>query len=222
MKKLNTYTKSMLILVIIGVGVGLVLGKIFELYAKANGIETNVITSNPLVQSSEPMDVAISNPLPQNVEQLVASSDIIVIGKVGAIVNQEITYGYGEEAEELARLDQQTSTPLGLPVIDYEIIVEEIILGTDDFQKETSLIFRIPGSHNPNVRETELIVEGETKLLFLSANPDGKTYGVTSLMHIMTIEGQTIVYYNGGVDVIPFGATDALSFIVSVKNVAKN
>lgn len=184
------------------------------------GIAYNEMNKVSSTNAETYSDTMIPNPLPDNIEHLVKSADIIIVGKVGDVVNTEIFYGYGPEAEELSKQDEETSALLGLPIVDYEITVEEVILGTNDLEKNSTILFRMPGASEPENRDTDFIEEGQQKLLFLTANPDG-TYGISSFMHLMSIEGEAIHYYFEGEKRSPFGfeIRNASQFIGLVKQV---
>lgn len=200
------YWLGLILITVIGLGIGIAQGK-----SK---------TSTPLMDVEIRSDTMIPNPLPDSVDHLVESSDIIVVGKVGEAVNTEIFYGYGSEAEDLARQDKETSATLGLPIVDYEIIVEEVILGSTDLEQNGTILFRIAGAPEPENRDTGFIEIGDRKLLFLTANPDG-TYGISSFMHLMSIEGESITYFFEGEKRTPLGSknTRASRFINLVKNI---
>lgn len=186
------YLLALMLITVIGLGLGMAYG-----YTRHRPVNE---------ESTSHSNTMIPNPLPESVDHLVRSSDLIVVGKVGEVVNTEIFYGYGPEAEELASQDKETSANLGLPVVDYEIVVEQVIMTNSNTEQNGTILLRIAGAPEPENRDSNFIEVGTRKLLFLTANPDG-TYGISSFMHLMSIEAESVTYYFEGEKRTPFGLT---------------
>ena len=184
-------------------------------------------TRNTVNLVAEPRkDVSISSPLPNTIQALVDSADIVVVAQVEEIANQEIVY-FGENADTLAErdkanVDELGYPKLGLPMIDYEIRVQDILKSKLDLTIGDTILYRVPGAHNPEWRDPNFVQAGDRKLLFLTANPNGTTYGIESDMHMMTIDGSTLTYYHNGKHVYPFDESNLPSFLVEIEKILIN
>jgi len=181
--KIKRVIVLLLVVAVIGAAAGIVHGRL-----KAKGLRD--------------VSTGIENPVPQTMKELISSSDLIVIGTVAHQVNQDIFYGYDIGAKRRAVLDKASLTPLGVPVTDYEIDVEHVILDDGTVAAGRPVILRIIESPDAGSRSTPKI--GDRRLFFLGQNPDQKTYGLQSLMHQVDINGDFATYYRGPSSLLPF------------------
>ncbi len=130
------------------------------------------------------------NSPPESLEDLVKTSDLIVVGSVKEILDNRIFYGYQDSAEELAWLDKQTPIPVGVYKTDFLLKVSQFIKGRDLAEKSKKLVLRIT---SPNkLANLESIKDRMKKnpgkihqqVFFLRKNPD-QTYSLNSLMGAM-------------------------------------
>ncbi|MDP2347258.1 MAG: hypothetical protein Q8N34_05995 [Gammaproteobacteria bacterium] len=108
---------------------------------------------------------------PKTLESLIGTSAIIVKGRFGKFVKSELFYGFGNSREAMIRIygySEQEADEIGLPVSDYEILVDEVLLG-DPALKGSTILYRlseIPQDagkfQDPNI----------DRLFFLVRNPD--------------------------------------------------
>jgi len=160
-------------------------------------------------------------PLPHNLKELVATSDIIITGEIGEIVKIETFYGYSEHAQEIAELAQQSGFPLGIPLVDFSITVDEIIMDDAEFPDRNTLILRTFQDHEHVLTPEAITARAGKAIFFLSRNPDNQTYGIHSIMHQLNIDecGKVIYSFEGKV-FTPFGESIAASdFIERIKRV---
>jgi len=129
--------------------------------------------------------------LPENMNQLVKSSDLIIIGTIGEIVNKQKFWGYGETAEFIAKMDPPPPDSLALPLVDYSINVREVIMDDKDYpisKSKKEVILRVFEDEYYLSSESAKLDKEGTMIFFLGRNPDGKTYGVSSLMHKIRLD----------------------------------
>lgn len=128
--------------------------------------------------------------IPYDVETLINSPDIIVKGRFGRLLNHEIWFGYSDTRETIQKRlgdDAARVDEYGLPSSEYEIIIDEVLLG--DIEGGT-VVYRLLESNPNNRRYTN---ESDEKLFFLTLNPDG-TYGRLGVPYILTKKNGIYAY----------------------------
>jgi hypothetical protein len=156
--------------------------------------------------------------LPKTLSELVNNADLIVVGKIGPIVNQEMYYGSGADAARLEAEDKASGTHLGLPIVDYSVDVERVLFdgvslgGVDP-------VFRLYGYPGMN---TDLPEIGERYLLFLKKDPSSGTFGLQSIMHRISLDGP-IPTFRFGQEKLPFltKRTTPEEFITQIAGLAE-
>lgn len=150
--------------------------------------------------------IALHSPPPENLDDLIENSVIIVVGTFGEIAESGNFYGYGDDAALLAEKDKETFFSIGLPKIDIPIYIKELIKGDDLFYAgdQSMIIFRyFENLESATSEEAIKDREGE-KLFFLGRNPDNETYGIgtiASLIHLDDPESGGLTYTE------PYGVT---------------
>lgn len=131
----------------------------------------------------------VYNRLPKELGELVKTSDLILIGTIGEIIDERLFYGYQDKdnADRLAQKEQETPFTLGLPLVDYTVHVQEIIMDDKRFPlTETNthtIIYRTFEDHD-EVSSASAVNDRRGKMVFfLSRNPVNETYGITSFLH---------------------------------------
>jgi hypothetical protein len=185
MLSINKKRASLLLFVVVlGLGIGLA-------YARLNAKDYGIPST------------AMEGPTPRTMEELASGADLIIVGRVGQVVNQGTFYGYDTGAKKRAMLDKSSPTSLGIPITDYEIDIERVLLDDGTVSSGKPVILRILENFqasSPSIPKT-----GARRLFFLTHNPDHATYGISSLLNQIDIERPAAVYYNGKTDVLPFG-----------------
>ena len=128
--------------------------------------------------------------IPQDVETLVSSPDVIFKGRFGKLLSHEPWWGYEETRESMQKRlgdDAHLVDTLGLPSSLYEIVVDEILAGDIE---GASIVYRMLESTPGDRRYTN---ESDEKLFFLTRNPDG-TYGRLGLPFILTRRDGSYVF----------------------------
>lgn len=132
---------------------------------------------------------------------MIETADLVVIGTIEEIVDEFLFYGYDTDMiDQYRKMEEELQTTLSLPFADYRVSVEEILMNKPDGhlmasskveaidKQQLSLVFRKIGNEPTNL--------GMEMMLFLSINPDGKTYGVGSVEGQLNLTDSPISYYN--------------------------
>lgn len=158
-------------------------------------------------------------PAPDTVEQYMATSDVVLIGRMGNAVKAHKFYGYQASAAELKRIDAGTHLSVGIPVVDYEIEIQEVISDENSILKNLDTpVLRLFRDHN-HKELLEQVEDSGTFLLFLTLNPDNQTFGLYSLGHKVNIDGETPVFNVAGeVFEALRGEINSIELITAVRN----
>ncbi|MFK5971285.1 MAG: hypothetical protein QM487_14360 [Candidatus Marithrix sp.] len=163
-------------------------------------------------------------PFPKNIGDLVNTSDLIVIATIGEVLDKREFYGYQDDAELLAVKDKEIPIQLGLQIVDFSVKVTEIIQDDKEFPRlgsENSIIIRIFQSHDTLSSSIAVKERSGSMVLFLTRNPDDKTYGLYSAMHKIMFDNldKEVFYYLNGIDYkVPFIGKIAEVFINEVRD----
>jgi hypothetical protein len=159
----------------------------------------------PSFQGPEPeseIGAGMYTEVPRSLAELAESADLIVVGKIGPIVREEMYYGFDPGAAKREELDKVGDLHLGLPAVDYSIEVEDTLLENTHLSSDQPPVLRLFGYPGLN---TDLPEIGDRYMLFLRWNSDSGTFGPPSVMHWIALDGPTPVVHLGSRDVIPFG-----------------
>ena len=140
-------------------------------------------------------------PRPQSAGELVARADIIVLGTIDLVLQEQWLGSYGEDGMPLAVSEEN-----GIPVTDYVVKVEDVLKGDGTVRNDGRFVLRMTGHLSdesaiitPNV--FALPNPGDRLLFALGRNPDD-TYG-SGPEGLLKVDGDKVVY----IDDAPF-ATD--------------
>jgi hypothetical protein len=170
--------------------------------------ETPAVSAAPVVQSISPGAVQSVAPVssgsmiprPGNVEDLIARSQIIVVGTLAEDFEEIMIGGYGPDGKA------STDPEGAMAYTDYKVNIEEIIKGDDTVSAGTeSFVFRMFGHINvqkavPTSVLFKLPDPGDRLLFALGRNPDG-TYG-SGPEGLIDVESEAAVYEDG----VPFSS----------------
>jgi hypothetical protein len=124
----------------------------------------------------------------------------------------------------LAAKDKETPFPLGIPLVDFAVKVKEIIQDDKEFPRlnnEDSIILRTFQNHDNLSSPIAVKERSGSMILFLTRNPDDKTYGLYSIMHKVMFNNldEEVSYSLNGISyVISFAEkVKAKDFISKVK-----
>ncbi len=180
------------------------------------GLGLGAVYGASLLQANHAKMVEPNNgfevPLPSNMDKFVQDADVIVIGKVGSIVNQGRFWGYdiGAQERSSAPKDQLSGA---LPITDYQIEVEQVLLADSTITAGKPLLLRV--IQGPTDKDA---YAGTHRLFFLSVNPDNATYGLHYGFTSQIILDGSIVTDGVGRSV-PFAAQlNSTQFLDRVKN----
>lgn len=148
--------------------------------------------------------LGLDAPLPSSMAELVETSDVIVLARVGETVQQKRFFGYGADERSWAKLEAQSGRQLSLPLVDLRLEVLERIQDDDLSRAQEEMVLRLVAHHDENLRDPSAPKSGDTLLLFLSRNPDAQTYGLRSFAHAIRLDGRTARFTMGSEVRLPF------------------
>ncbi len=178
----------------------------------------NILTNNAY---------AISYPaLPSSAKDYLGTSDLIVVGRIGALHKVHKFYGYQGNADKLSKLDLTSPFSLALPMVDYEVDIEEIIKNDSLFPVNENikpLILRVIQNHDTIFNDKSTKENQGRFILFLSRNPDNETYGFYNFTHKVRLDNRNAKYLFGGQEFnVLDGTISSNDFVSIIKQEAEN
>jgi hypothetical protein len=142
-------------------------------------------------------------------EELASKAEVIVVGRVGPIVNQGAFAGYDAAGNIIP---SGTGGRPGIPITDFQVDVERVFKDNGTLRAGNPLILRMLGHPtNQAARDADrssyypMSYTGDRHLFFLSKNPDttyGFYYGPWSRL---VIDGQLVTASDGMRTPVRFG-----------------
>jgi hypothetical protein len=181
-------------------------------------------------------------PEAQNLEELVEQSDVIVVGKIGPVVNEGSFLGY-DTSGNLITSSPQTSKDepplLAVNFVDYEVKIQQVLKDDGSLNTGKKLVLRIPdtGPEADNPEQEVVISEPnpnrskpkssrrpdadlQRRIFILKQNPDKKTYGPYFFSQgLLMIDGSKVTKSNGKRSEIKVGKSNPNEFIQELKQV---
>lgn len=152
-------------------------------------------------RQAEPSSTLSLLPPPQSMEQLVKPANVIVVGTVGQIVRQGTFAGYDPAG---VTRNERPGDPVSsrLPITDFEIKVERVLLDDGIVQSGKPLILRMIGypTAAPADAQSQFPMSrpGDRNLFVLSRTPDNQAYGLYyGPWSRLIINGPTVTYSDG-------------------------
>ncbi|MBL4571520.1 MAG: hypothetical protein JKY93_03035 [Gammaproteobacteria bacterium] len=108
--------------------------------------------------------------IPKSMESLVGTSSVIIKGRFGNFLSNDLSFGYADTRESLKKAHALTDAELdriGVPISRYEIIVDEVLLGRVDESTVVYTLLELPPT------DRSFTHPAVTRLFFLVENPDG-------------------------------------------------
>ena len=156
------------------------------------------------------VNAAMPTGLPQDFNALVKSADLIFIGKFSRVSQKGLFFGYKENGEAQL-IDEDTiqylkrnylnrdfkidgrnvgkATIAGLPFVDYELVVDEILMDDTAATFPNQLIYRMQKNYMWLEKKGKRLTEDSVQRLFiLKRNPDNRSYNAPTVMHRLNIE----------------------------------
>ena len=164
--------------------------------------------------SVPPPSSASMLPYPSDVEQLVAWSDVIVLGTISSVLGEKQLGPY-VDGKQLPAGEEG-----GMPFTDYEVQVEKVLAGNDAVADGDTIVLRMFGHLSSKVAAITSVVfqlpsSGDRLLFALGRNPDG-TYG-TGPQGLLDVSGETVAFADGA----PFEAqTSPEQLMQDIRDVA--
>lgn len=157
---------------------------------RRSALKTLIVTFAALTFGATTSQATSYPPLPASVEDYLKTSHIAVIGRIGRVIKSHTFYGYQENAAERERLDPLTPLQLGFPVVDYEIVIEEVLMDDGYLAKRHGepLVLRVLQGHTVEEVAAAYAANRGRFIFFLSRNPDDVTYGTYSPAHKISLE----------------------------------
>lgn len=178
-------------------------------YVFSSAVTAQVRTISQL-EANEELDLH-SGFMPNSLASLVASSTIVVKGRLGAYLGNEPFYGYNdvsrendtrESLAEKLNIDIETADRLAIPVSSYELVIDEVLFGRGAIKSDT-IIFTLMEMEPQNRKASDPAVD---RLFFLVADQTGETFGAMGLTSIFSEDGKGN-YKPQPVGFIPEGVT---------------
>lgn len=145
-----------------------------------------VLLSTPFLRPIHRVDsLEASAPAPQNLEDLLADSSLILVGEVGPL-SQYLDFAvYGGDGQLLAhRPLAADGSPQGdIPATDYVLKVERVIRDDGSIAGGGQIVLRLAGhitedmKNLPGRYDNPFSFPGDQYLFLLTPTPDGKAYG---------------------------------------------
>lgn len=164
----------------------------FQLASSETSDPLEILNNNLLTYQS----AAMWTPPPKSMKELVSKSDVIVIGTIKSVVD-EGTMGSYNEADNARNNKPDDPVSSALPITDFEIEVERVILDDGSISSGQPLVLRIIGEADVEQRFPTILrmpQVGDYRLFTLSKNPDGKTYGLYGWWSDFVIDGDKVTY----------------------------
>ncbi len=172
------------------------------------------------------------SPPPNSLQELIDSSDLIIVGKIKDILDNSEFHGYQDNAAELKETTKMLNISLGIYKTDLLIQVNRV-LKADSTAKDNKVVLRLI---TPQLMNFDSI-RNNTKnnhdkvskqVFFLRKNPDGVTYSINTVMgalHFKSVSGSTdekVIFKFDGKEQPPFGMDmSAQLFLNEVERTAK-
>ena len=182
-------------------------------------IEPEWVRWSPPASSVEPSSQPVASsgmmvPRPINVEQLVASAQVIVVGKVNSVIEEKRSGGY-EDGKLLPAGED------GLPFTDYEVGIENVLKrDSRGITEGGTLVLRMYGHRSGqqngaiSLLAPTLPNPGDHLLFALGQNPDG-TYG-SGAEGLLSIDGEKVSYIDGAPFAVDLSPEQLLKEIAAV------
>lgn len=138
--------------------------------------------------------------MPESIQEMVNSSDLIVTGKIDKVLSKGTFYGYQENASSLAELDKLKlmPVPLGIPYVDYGIKIDRVFMThKNSIQEGNYIAYRVFQSHTQAVMD-ETLKSAKNSTFFLSKAPKDEVYGIKTPMHHLHLNSNEQISYNAG------------------------
>ena len=129
------------------------------------------------------------------IQDLVISSDLVVIGEIAKVKNEFMFYGYDKNGG-FAKDPYPEDDDSGFTTVDYVIDVLNILFNRGQHHKRQEVIFRTFGDFsNELFLQYDELIHGQS-IFFLTLNPDGKTYGIHHSRYLINIENEYPTFIN--------------------------
>ena len=131
---------------------------------------------------------------PANVNEFVDKMDVIVVGRVTSVIGSSTINSYDEQDNNRNIRENDAISP-ALPITDYELTVEQVILG-NNLQTDDTITLRAIGSQDSVGRypaRMQMPQVGDRQVYGLGTNPDG-TYGIYTWWSRFLIDGDRVTH----------------------------
>jgi hypothetical protein len=136
-------------------------------------------------------------PRPTSMSDFVNMTDVIVAGKVGAVVRETSEGPYNPEA--LGNDPRDVPKLKGMPFTYYEIEVEEVFLDGGSASSGRPLLLRVNGRSSSEAAFGNMMPMphvGDRFLFMLGKNPDGASFGHWGPWGLLDIEGEVVRFHD--------------------------
>jgi hypothetical protein len=175
------------------------------------------ILSVPLFSHASPEAHASLVAPPQSLDELVDKATLIFSGEVGPVEQCLSLSGYDWDGSLLATpADCSDPQVYGLPVTDFQLLVEEVLRDDGKIAAGKPIILRVLGFPIEEIVQMSQDSEfpfsstGDRHLFVLSPNPDGESYGLYyGPWSRLNIDGEILRVSNGKREPLQFRDSDS-------------
>jgi hypothetical protein len=181
-------------------------------------------------------------PEAQNLDELVEQSNVIVVGKIGPVINEGSFFGYDGSGGLITSLPQTSNDEpplLAAKFVDYEVKIQQVLkddgslntgkklvlripdIGSDADDPEQEIVVSDPNPNRPKLKSSRRpVADFQRRIFILKQNPDKQTYGPYFFSQgLLMIDGLKVTKSNGKRSGIKFGNSDPNGFIQELKQV---
>jgi hypothetical protein len=198
------HARRVLLLLMIG-SVGLVFGRFVVSLTARPPVTDGTVTST----TSKHDSAAFLMTAPDTMEKLVKKADIIVIGTVGKKVAEPSFVAYNEQGKPMTAEEMNVPKNWESRFHDFEVLVEQTIKDDGTLAAGKPLILRTRFARETAKFDPHDLYPGEYPgehhLMFLTAEPDGSSYGYYyAAGSRLLIDGPTVTQSDGPRSPLPF------------------
>jgi hypothetical protein len=216
------HPRRILLLLVIGI-VGLITGRFFGSQAAPLSAPDQSVTST----TSKHDSAAFLMSAPDTMDKLVEKADIIVIATIGKKVAEPSFVAYNEQGKPMTAEEMNVPKNWESRFHDFEVLVEQTIKDDGTLAAQKPLILRTRFARESTKLDPEDyypgVFSGDRYLMFLSHDPDRKTYGFYyAAGSRLLIDGPTITQSDGPRSPLPFAKDMTLNeFLGQVQQLLK-
>lgn len=166
----------------------------------------------------------VLRPAPPTLDDLVADSDLIVVGTVGALMREAAFAGYDEQGRLIQAHDQELPPGAEIPFFDYVLHVDQILKEHGTLRPGQDMTLRMFTKTHPRIAGSSRAIPGARHLFLLKHNPDRETYGLHyGTAAQLTIDGPVVTQTDGQGSPLPYPVSrDPATFLQIIRETVRH